>query len=31
MLHEDIERQSVRRIVRQAQQTFQKEKSEQER
>lgn len=31
MLHEDIERQSVRRMVRQAQQTFQKEKSEQER
>ena len=31
MLHEGIERQSVRRMVRQAQQTFQKEKSEQER
>ena len=31
MLHEDIERQAVRRMVRQAQQTFQKEKSEQER
>ena len=31
MLHEDIERQAVRRMVRQAQQTFQKEKSKQER
>ena len=34
MLHEDIERQAVRRMVRQAQkeqQTFQKKKSEQER
>ena len=34
MLHEDMERQAVRRMVRQAhkeQQTFQKKKSEQER
>ncbi len=34
MLHEDIERQAVRRMMRQAhkeQQTFQKKKSEQER